>query len=181
MIRHLLNLVYYRPHHGFRRHFDEKATTFWNNSVGMGIRCQIISINHRIRKIHELETFGAMFNGNYLTSDFYTNTVISRCVCLPVKKTSKTVVRPFRLWSWNIFCSIGTTIYILNWLTLPSNAFFLELSLCLQTLVSNGVTVSFPCCINGRTLVKQNFWPFSVILLLVLWSMVALKFGELDL
>ena len=27
----------------------------------------------------------AMFYENYLTSDFHTNTVISRCVCLPSK------------------------------------------------------------------------------------------------
>ena len=36
----------------------------------------------------------AMFYENYLTSDFHTNTVISRRVCLPVKMASKTVIRP---------------------------------------------------------------------------------------
>ena len=36
----------------------------------------------------------AMFFENYLTSDFHTNTVISRRVCLLVKMASKTVIRP---------------------------------------------------------------------------------------
>ena len=36
----------------------------------------------------------AMFYENYLTSDFHTNTVISRRVCLLVKMASKTVIRP---------------------------------------------------------------------------------------
>ena len=36
----------------------------------------------------------AMFYKNYLTSDFHTNTVISRRVCLLVKMASKTVIRP---------------------------------------------------------------------------------------
>ena len=35
-----------------------------------------------------------MFHENYLTSDFRTNTVISRRVCLLVKMASKTVIRP---------------------------------------------------------------------------------------
>ena len=35
-----------------------------------------------------------MFYENYLTSDFHTNTVISRRVCLLVKMASKTVIRP---------------------------------------------------------------------------------------
>ena len=35
----------------------------------------------------------AMFYENYLTSDFHTNTVISRHVCLPIKMASKTVIR----------------------------------------------------------------------------------------
>ena len=39
----------------------------------------------------------AMFYENYLTSDFHTNTVISRRVCLLVKKASKTVIRPILL------------------------------------------------------------------------------------
>ena len=41
----------------------------------------------------------AMFYENYLTSDFHTNTVISRLfrpVCLLVKMASKTVIRPIR-------------------------------------------------------------------------------------
>ena len=38
----------------------------------------------------------AMFYENYLTSDFYTYTVISRRVCLLVKMASKTVIRPIR-------------------------------------------------------------------------------------
>ena len=33
------------------------------------------------------------FYGNYLTSDSYTNTVISRRVCIPVKMASETVTR----------------------------------------------------------------------------------------
>ena len=36
----------------------------------------------------------AMFYENYLTSDFHTNTLISRRVCLLVKMASKTVIRP---------------------------------------------------------------------------------------
>ena len=36
----------------------------------------------------------AMFYENYLTSDFHTNTVISRRVCLLVKMASKAVIRP---------------------------------------------------------------------------------------
>ena len=36
----------------------------------------------------------AMFYENYLTSDFHTNTVISRRVCLLVKRASKIVIRP---------------------------------------------------------------------------------------
>ena len=36
----------------------------------------------------------AMFYENYLTSDFHTNTVTSRRVCLLVKMASKTVIRP---------------------------------------------------------------------------------------
>ena len=36
----------------------------------------------------------AMFYENYLTSDFHTNTVISRRVCLLVKMASKTAIRP---------------------------------------------------------------------------------------
>ena len=36
----------------------------------------------------------AMFNENYLTSDFHTNTVISRRVCLLAKMAPKTVIRP---------------------------------------------------------------------------------------
>ena len=36
----------------------------------------------------------AMFYENYLTSDFHTNTVISRRVCLLVKMATKTVIRP---------------------------------------------------------------------------------------
>ena len=39
----------------------------------------------------------AMFCENYLTSDFHTNTVISRRVCLLVKMSSKTVIRPINL------------------------------------------------------------------------------------
>ena len=35
----------------------------------------------------------AIFYENYLTSDFHTNTVISRRVCLPVEMASKTVIR----------------------------------------------------------------------------------------
>ena len=35
----------------------------------------------------------AKFSENYLTSDFHTNTVISRLVCLLVKMASKTVIR----------------------------------------------------------------------------------------
>ena len=34
-----------------------------------------------------------MFYENYLTSDFDTNTVISRRICLPIKIASKTVIR----------------------------------------------------------------------------------------
>ena len=36
----------------------------------------------------------AVFYENYLTSDFHTNTVISRRVCLLVKMASKTLIRP---------------------------------------------------------------------------------------
>ena len=36
----------------------------------------------------------AMFFENYLTSDFHTNTVISRRICLLVEMASKTVMRP---------------------------------------------------------------------------------------
>ena len=36
----------------------------------------------------------AMFYENHFTSDFHTNTVISRRVCLLVKMASKTVIRP---------------------------------------------------------------------------------------
>ena len=39
----------------------------------------------------------AKFYENYLTSDFYTNTVISRRVCLPIKIASKTVIRSIKL------------------------------------------------------------------------------------
>ena len=35
----------------------------------------------------------AMFCENYLTSDFHTNTVISRRVCLLIKMASKTMIR----------------------------------------------------------------------------------------
>ena len=35
-----------------------------------------------------------MFYENYLTSDFHTNTVISRRSCLLIKMASKTVLRP---------------------------------------------------------------------------------------
>ena len=39
----------------------------------------------------------AMFYENYLTSDFHTNTVISRHVYLLVRMASKTVIRPIVL------------------------------------------------------------------------------------
>ena len=39
----------------------------------------------------------AKFYENYLTSVFHTNTVISRGVCLPIKMTSKTVIRSILL------------------------------------------------------------------------------------
>ena len=39
----------------------------------------------------------AKFYENYLTSDFHTNTFISRRVCLPIKTASKTVMRPMLL------------------------------------------------------------------------------------
>ena len=38
----------------------------------------------------------AKFHENYLTSDFHTNTVISRRVCLPIKMASKTMIRSMK-------------------------------------------------------------------------------------
>ena len=39
----------------------------------------------------------ARFYETYLTSDFHTNTVISRCVCLLFRMASETVIRPITL------------------------------------------------------------------------------------
>ena len=39
----------------------------------------------------------AKFYENYLTSDFHTNTVISRRVSLPIKMASETVIRSIQL------------------------------------------------------------------------------------
>ena len=39
----------------------------------------------------------AVFYVNYLTSDFHSNTVISRLVCLLVKMALKTVIRPIKI------------------------------------------------------------------------------------
>ena len=54
-----------------------------------------------------------MFYENYFTLDFRTNTIISSCVCLLVKMTSKTMIRPItglRNWEWN-----ARVVTVNNW------------------------------------------------------------------
>ena len=49
----------------------------------------------------------AMFYENYLTSDFHTNTAISRRVCLLVKMASKSVIRPIGVFRYyNVTCRL---------------------------------------------------------------------------
>ena len=49
----------------------------------------------------------AMFYENCLTSDFHTNTVISRRVCLLVKMASKTVIRPIAKFTFSRDVFVG--------------------------------------------------------------------------
>ena len=55
-----------------------------------------------------------MFYENYLRSDFHTNTVISRRVCLLVKMASKTVISPI-LASNDLFCLFLFFILVEKW------------------------------------------------------------------
>ena len=76
-------------------------TVFDAISTSKQTRLEILYGNPMSNDFHKSFQFRnfseAMFYENYLTSDFHTNTLISRRVCLLVKMASKTVIRPIRI------------------------------------------------------------------------------------
>ena len=73
--------------------FKTRLDAFWHSYIPQIFFLKSFSIAKSFQFMNFSEAM-VMFYENYLTSDFHTNTVISRRVCLLVKMASKTAIRP---------------------------------------------------------------------------------------